>query len=141
MNLQEALTAALPELRAQAESRMTSRATVKRNTGETTTDGNGYEVPAWETLYVDLPCRLAGVVRGPATSRTVTSGGVEVDLAARAIHFPVWADDLADDDMVEVTAGENMGVFVRIVEASFQDQATARRLPILEAQEPKGWSA
>lgn len=138
MTVQSAIEDELPFLRAEALSRMTSRATIRRP-GGTTTDANGFEVPAWTTLFTNLPMRLGGSDRGGAGTRSTTSGGVEVQLAVRVASFPHDTTGLRDGDVVQVTSGENAGVFVRIVEAAWQDQATARRVPVIETTQPAGW--
>ena len=125
--------------RRRALSRMTSRATIKRPSGATTTDANGFKVPGWATLFTALPMRLGGADRGGSGTRAATSGGVEVQLAVRVASFPHDTTGLRDGDVVQVTAGENAGVFVRIVEAAWQDQATARRVPVIETTQPAGW--
>lgn len=133
------LSGALAAGRRAAESRMTSRAVIKRP-GGTTTDANGYEVDGWTVIYSG-PFRLSGSTRGGAGSRTVSVGDVDVELAVRVAHFPATTTGLRDGDLIEVTGGENAGGFLRIVEASWQDQATALRVPVVEAERPGGWSA
>lgn len=118
---------------------MSSRCTVKRAGGKAK-NADGFDVSAWSVVYADLPVRVGGAERGGSGSRSATVGGVEVDLAVRVAHFPASTVGLEDGDIVQVTAGEFTG-FLRIVEASWQDQATARRVPVVEAQEPEGWSA
>lgn len=117
---------------------MTSRATIKRP-GGTTTDADGFQVPGWLTLFTALPMRLGGADSGGSGTRSTTSGGVDVQLAVRVASFPHDTTGLRDGDVVQVTAGENAGVFVRIVEAAGQDQATARRVPVIETTQPAGW--
>lgn len=130
----EAIDAALPELRAMAESRMTSRAAVMRKTWVTGPDG--YEVAEWAAVYVDVPFRLKG--KG---SRLVQVGGVEFSQADAEGHLPWPSDLLADDDLVEVTAGEWAGTVWRVVEAVKGDQRTARRFPVVEVARPEEWAA
>lgn len=117
---------------------MTSTATVKREGAPTTVDG--LEVPGWTTVHTALSGRLTGS-RNAASSRTVTIGQTEVQLAVREWHCPADTTGLRDGDVIEITAGENVGVFLRVAESSWQDQATARRVPVVEIQEPEGWSA
>lgn len=133
------LAAALPELRAHAESRMTSRATVKRPGGPPVIV-DGLETDGWLTQHTELPGRLAGTRGGAAQNRTITLGQTEVQVALREWHCPASTSGLRDGDVIEVTEGENAGVFLRVVEASWQDQATARRVPVVEIQQPEGWS-
>lgn len=126
----------LPELRLQAEARMTSRATVHR-AGGTTTDDDGFEVPGWSTVLPDSPFRLGGS-SGAGTSRTVTIGGTEVEIAVRVGHFPHGTTGLRDGDIIEVTAGESAGQWLRVVEATGADQQTALRVPVYEIPQPAG---
>jgi hypothetical protein len=138
-HLQPAIDAALLTLRAEAEARMTSRCTVRRKTDETTVD-DGFEVPVWDEVYVDLPVRLAGIISGAGQSRRVTTAGVEYETALRTAHVPASTTDLRDNDLLEITSGENAGLVLRIVEADWQDQATARRLPVVATSRPEEWS-
>ena len=124
--------------RFRATSRMTSTATIRRQSG-TTTDPDGFQVPGWQTLFTALPMRLGGADSGGAGTRSTTSGGVDVQLAIRVASFPHDTTGLRDNDIVQVTSGENAGVFVRIVEAAWQDQSTARRVPVIETTQPAGW--
>ena len=129
----------IAEFRADAESRMTSTALVKRvDPDNPATDENGFEVDGWAVIY-DGPVRIGGSSRGAAGSRTARVGDVDVELAVRVAHFPAATTGLRDGDLLEVTSGENAGRFLRIVEESWQDQATARRMPVVEAQKPAGW--
>jgi hypothetical protein len=137
--LSEAIARVLPELRAEAEARMTSRCTIRRTSGATTTNPDGFEVPAWTDVLIDVPFRLGGS-GGASASRRVTIGESEVELAVRVGHFPADTEGLADSDLIEVTEGENAGVVLRIVEASWQDQATARRVPVVEVTRPEEWA-
>jgi hypothetical protein len=138
MTLQAAIDDELPFLRAEAEARMTSRAAVMRKTGDTTTV-DGLEVPEWATVYPDAPFRLGGAQRGGSGTRTVTVGSVETQVALRVGSFPFDHDALVDDDFIEITAGENAGLVLRIVEAEWQDQATARRVPVVSEARPEEW--
>lgn len=142
MTLQSAIDAALPELRREAVARMLSTCTVMRKTAGTDQDeSTGEVVPVWAAVYVDAPFRLAGSERGGSGTRTVDIGGVTLQLAARVGHFPATTSDLADGDLIEVTGGENAGTVWRIVEADWQDQATARRVPLVAAERPTEWGA
>jgi hypothetical protein len=118
---------------------MASTATVRRP-GGTTTNAGGFKVDAWTDVHTDIPFRLGGKAQFSGETRSVTVGDVELTLAVRVGHFAADTTGLADGDMIEVTGGENAGAFLRIVEASWQDQATARRVPVVEAQRPGGWT-
>ena len=129
--------AELAQHRADAESRMTSRVTVRRVTGETAQDEDtGAVVPVWMVTYTARPFRLGGAASG---SQTRDIGGVTTTLAIRTGHLPASTDNLRDNDLIEVTAGENAGLVLRVLEATWQDQATARRVPVVETQRPTEW--
>lgn len=118
---------------------MTSRVTVMRLTGETTTDTAGYEVPEWAAVYVDLPFRSDSGGQGDGGSRGVSIGGVTFEDATGIGKMPALTDDLADDDLLDVTAGEWVDAVYRIVSAVRYDQKTARRVPIVEEPRPQEW--
>ena len=130
----------LGAFRAMAESRMTSTAAVLRKTGGTTTDGNGFTVPVWATVEAASPFRLGGANQGSSGTRTEDVGGVEFQTAIRVGHFPIAVDDLRDGDYIEVTAGENDGLVLRVIEGDWQDQATARRVPVVATERPAEWA-
>lgn len=140
MSLQDAIAAELPFLRAQAEGRMVSRVTIRRKTERfEQNEWTGVEEPVWDEVYVDHPFRLGGTDRGGSGTRTLTLGGVELQVAIRTGHLPATTSDLADDDFIEVTVGENAGDVFRIVEADWQDQSTARRVPLISEDRPTEW--
>lgn len=137
--LAERLAARLTRGRAAAVARMTSRAVVMRKTGRTTqSETNGREVPEWAAVHVDVPFRLVGGTTAGET-RTVTVGGVELQLAVRRGDFPASLTDFADGDLIEITAGENTWSVWRIVEADWADQQTARRVPVVTTDRPAEW--
>lgn len=117
---------------------MTSTATIWREDPDGPVIVDGLETPSWVAEFTALPGRLAGASGGAAQSRKVSIGQTEVQLAVREWHCPASTTGLADGDVVEVTTGEHVGTFLRIVEASGQDQATARRVPVVEIQKPEG---
>lgn len=118
---------------------MVSTATIYRSTGRMTQDETtGLEVPEWEITHLGIPVRVAGS-RDAASSRTVATGGVEIESANRTAHFPASIANLADGDLIHVTAGENAGAVLRIIEADWQDQASARRVPVVAEQRPEEW--
>ncbi len=107
-------------------------------TEATTTNADGYEVPAWEIPHADLPCRLASKA-GAGQSRTVSTPGGDVQIASRELHVPAGTPDVRDGDLWEVTEGENAGTVWQVVEADGADQTTALRLPVVAAERPKEW--
>lgn len=122
-----------------AEARMTSRCTVRRRGGPAVVV-DGFKVPAWTVVHSDLPVRVGGVSRGANPARRDDLAAGEVEVAVRTAHFPYSTADLADSDYVEITSGENAGLVIRIVEATWQDQATARRVPVVSVVRPKEWA-
>lgn len=131
--------AEIAEFRADALDRMTSRVTVMRKTGDTT-EVDGYKVPEWAAVHVDLPFRLASYAAGGGHTSTVTIGGVQFQDATARGDMPHDTYDLADDDLVLLTAGEWTDSVFRIIEAVKGDQKTARRVPIVETPRPKEWA-
>lgn len=134
----------IDEFRADAESRMSSRTRSWRRTlnadgtPATTTNADGYEVPAWEIPHPDIPCRLASKT-GAGQSRTVSTAGGDVQVASRELHLPASTTDVHDGDLFEITEGENAGTVWQVVEADGADQKTALRLPVVAAQRPEEW--
>ena len=120
-----------------ALARMTSRATIHRE-GVTTTDPDGFEVEGWGVIENNIPCRLSGSTAGASGTRTVTTGGVEVQVAVRVLNLPASTTTLQDNDLVEITEGEQAGRFLRLHEATGADQQTALRVPVYEVPRPAG---
>lgn len=136
MSLQSAIEQALPTLRAEAEARMTSRATVRRKTGNMVQDEDtGREVPEWAVIHTDLPFRLV-----PKGQRVVNIGGVEFSEATARGDMPHDTTDLLDDDHIDITSGEWSGTALRVLEAVKGDQRTARRVPVVEVDRPTEWA-
>ena len=131
------LASTLARGRRAAESRMTSRCRIRRPDPQNPTVVDGIESPGWADVYADLPLRLTG----GEGFRTVTVGETQTQVAVREAHVPADTTGLKDGDLIEVTAGENVGAVLRVVEASWQDQATARRLPVVEERRPEEWDA
>lgn len=135
----------LEELRADAESRYGaanggSDAIVRRKDPANPVIVDGLKVPGWTVTHASLAGRFAGAARGGAGTRTVTIGQTEVQVALREWHCAAATTNLHEGDLIEITAGDNTGVVVQIVEATWQDQATARRLPVIEIKRPAEWA-
>lgn len=131
--------AAVSAGRAAAEARMASRVTIRRKTGGTTTTAAGFKRPAWSTVATDIPFRLGGADVGGSGYRKVLVGDTEVQVAVRIGSLPATQTDLRDSDHLDITTGENVGLVLKVVEATWQDQATARRVPVVEVQRPEEW--
>lgn len=128
------LDSALASARRAAESRMTARGLVKREGEPVTVDG--LQVPGWADV-ADVRCWIDG---GTGT-RTVTIGQTEMQVASRVLKAPHDTTGLRDGDVVEIQGGACDGRFFRIVEATIADQKKQQELPIVEIQQPEGWSA
>lgn len=137
--LQPAIDAVLPMLRAEAESRMLSRCNIRRKTGDNVTV-DGQEIPEWEIVHADLPCRIASS-QGATKSRTQSPGGVEVERSTPRLDLPASTTDLRDGDLADITSGENAGHVYTLGEADWTDQATARRIPVEATERPEEWDA
>lgn len=136
----------LAEHRADAESRMGaendgSTVTIRRKTGQLVKDAIGFESPEWAVVATGVPMRLAGTAANSAPYKVETPARGVVNQAARVGHFPAAQANLADGDYVEVTAGENADTVWRLIEVTWQDQATARRLPMEQVNRPTEWGA
>lgn len=127
----------LDRFRAEALGRMTSTATIRRRSSTTATV-NGFVADVWGTVATMVPFRLGGS-RGAGTATRQVVGDVSVTAATRVGHFPYDFTDLADGDLVEIIGGDTAGKVFKIVETTWQDQATARRVQLVEAQRPTEW--
>lgn len=133
------LSAALPELRAFAEARMTSRANVRRLTARTPYSSDKIaETESWAIVYAALPFRL----HVGSQQRTERVADVERTVSVRTGSFPALIDgaplDLADGDLVEILSGDNAGRVYAIRESDWADQSTARRVDLVAADRPTG---
>lgn len=134
------VTSAVTAGRAAAESRMTSRCTIRRKTGNKVIDADNQEVLEWVTVHTDLPLRIASTPSA-TRSRSQTPGEAEIERATPRADFPASTSDLADNDHIEVTSGESTGRVFRIIDAGQTDQSTARRVPVEETERPTEWGA
>lgn len=134
MSVESALAAG----RGAALARMTSQCTVMRQTGNKTESG-GLLVPEWAAVHVDLPCQVAGGA-GATPQSGIRPADIEAHIGNRTLKLPFDTADLADNDLVEITAGDNTGVVLRLLEVSGVDQVTALRVPAVTAQRPREWS-
>lgn len=133
MNLGYDVAAALPELRAQAESIMTSRVVVSRETGRVRDPETGSYIPTWTVIYQGK-ARL----RMPSTqAREVDQAGQRIVESAPTLSLPIGdssASLVALDDvavLVEHAADPLIvGTRMRVVEGNDQTWSTARRFSV-----------
>lgn len=121
---------------------MASRCVVKRIDPDEpkTNNADGYEVDNWVAIHTALPVTIGGSSGSDGGSRSITIGSVVFEEATGVAKFPATTTDLQDNDVFEVTDGEWPGAMFRIVAAIVADGKTARRIPIVEASRPNGWS-
>lgn len=125
----------LAEFRAEAIGEMTSQVTLWR-LGVTAAAGNGFVTDTWTKVATDVPFGFAG---NTTTSTTQRTGDVATDAAVRTGKFPHDFEDLADHDLVEITCGESAGKVFKILDSTWKDRATARRVKIVEHPRPAEW--
>lgn len=118
---------------------MTSRVTIRRRSGMSAQDeSTGKESPVWTVVYTDHPFRMGGSNQGSPGHRRVRLGEEEFEQALRIGHLPV-ATALADADLIDITAGEHVGLVLKVLESTPKDQSTALRVPVVEVDRPEEW--
>ena len=129
--LSDALYAALPELRVEAEQNMTSTCTVFAP-GEPITDPNTGEVTsAQETVWFGR-CRVRPAGR---EGSTLTVGGAEAFTFDYLVSVPFNVTDILEAHRLTVTASPDpalVGITVEIRKVDRGDSITARRLACTE---------
>ena len=136
MSLGEDITAALPGLRAAAESMMISEGIVRRATGQVVRDPDTLvETPEYAVVY-EGKCRFKAA--STQAGRSAIPGAVAVDQGA-TLSLPigvVGAGDVRLDDLWECTANpldpSKIGKKARIAGEHSQTFATAHRYPVEE---------
>lgn len=114
--------------RAAAELRMTSTVTIRRaGSGAPTYGPDGDQVVSQGTVYSG-PCRV-----GAGSLRQLTVGGTQSEQATRTLHLPAGTAGLKDADVATIDSGETAGLVLRLLEVTWQDQATALRIACVEA--------
>lgn len=96
-----AISAALPLLRANAESLMTDRCTIDRQDGTTWDEDDQASVPVWVSVAADVPCH---VEEPAATSPTLVTGEAAT-LEAPVVKVAHDVTGVEPDDRVTVVGG------------------------------------
>ena len=130
------IAAALPELRAQAESLMTDACTITRagSGGSTIDEATGAVVPPTGTTVYDGPCRVQRP--GTQTAPRADSGGYEVGVDTIFAQLPIAATGIRRGDTFTVTAASDpdlLGVDARVEANLAKTHATKRTLICEEA--------
>lgn len=127
--LTDDIAAALPELRAQAESLMVDTCAITRpgGRGEYDPDTHTYGAATDTTVYTGA-CR----VRADLDPGDVDFGGGPVTLTTALVSIPIDADQVLQGDTVTITAAVNdpqlVGRTFTVRAVLAQTHATARRL-------------
>lgn len=145
MRVADVVSAALPNMRAEAESLMTLTLTPQVPTGSWMTDPDGFEVPVVAEQAPHVGKVQAGSQAGGDTAtRFVRVGTVDIPVLSGGLHIPVGAPvPVAGEEFgigweYAVTAvGPNddpalLGKRYRVVGVPVKSFATARRLDVIE---------
>lgn len=133
MSLGYDIAGALPELRAQAESIMSSRVVISRETGKARDPETGSYIPSWTVIYEGK-----ARVRMPSTqAREVDQAGQRIVESAPTLSLPIGDVDAAlvalDDVALLVEHAPDplvVGTRMRVVEGNDQTWSTARRFSV-----------
>jgi hypothetical protein len=134
MSLDAAVAAELPFLRHEAGARFGCRMEVRRLTGRTAqNEATGREVPTYEVVHADVPCRLPSTTRATGAREAGAALRPEVD---REVHtsadLPLtkfgWFIVITTVD--ELTNPGLVGQVFRVTDPHASDQVTARRIAV-----------
>lgn len=144
MTLQSAVEAALPELRAEAEARMTLALAAFSPNGSTT-DDDGYKVPAFAPEGHTIGRAQGGTqATSDAATRYLRIGDTERPVLAGGLHIPIAAPvPIAGEQrgqgweyvVTEIGASDDPALLGRrylVVGVPAKSHATARRLDVVE---------
>lgn len=107
---------------------MTSTCTIRRaGTGDPVYGPDGDQVVPQGVVYSG-PCRV-----GAGSVRQLTVGNTQSEQATRTLHLPADTTGLKDADTATIDSGETAGLTLRLLEVTWQDQATALRIACTEA--------
>ena len=121
--------------RQRAEALMLDSCTVRRDTGEKTTDPVTYgEVPVYAPIYAGLKCKLKAAT---TQANAVQVPGQTVVLSGMQLHVPmstlgILTNDLVTIDTVDPVSGDAdmVGKVLRITGPFMASAATARRFSV-----------
>ena len=128
------IAAALPELRAQAESLMRDSCVVERRTGRVMDDTSLEYVDSWSRVY-EGRCRVQVAATQPAEE---VVGGRAFVVTDAVVQLPVGPVDFADDDRVTVTSTAYdpalVGVVLSVTSREVKTHPVMRRLHVSEVR-------
>lgn len=130
------IAAALPELRAHAESLMVDSCTITRagSGGSTIDEVTGAVIPPAGATVYDGPCRVQRP--GTSTAPRADTGGYEIGVGTLLAQLPVDATGVRRGDTFTVTAATDpdlLGVDARVEANLAKTHATKRTLICEEA--------
>ena len=140
MSLGDDIAAALPELRALAESRMQDTVRVRRPVDSEPDPLTGIDVPTYapDDVY-NGRCRVKAVNVQPATA---DSAGSTVTTQARELHVPNDAPAILPGDVAfladDTYTPRLRGVVYRVDGAHESSDTTAQRVPVTRLGVPNG---
>lgn len=117
---------------------MTSTALIRRKGGKTT-DDDGFEVDGWTDIYSALPSWVDNKSTA-GSSRRVSVGDVELQLATRVLKCPHDTMLLRDGDLVAMVGGMCDGRFFRLIDPTPTDQKKQQEFEVVETERPEGWT-
>lgn len=134
MTLASAIAAALPQLRAEAEARMTSTCTATTPGEPVWDDVAGEYTPGPVTTLYTGPCRLR---MGNPAPQNADAGETTWAVDRGVLSLPIsdaTSADVVDGALVTITANPNdpavVGLELTVLAGHFQTDSTARRLPV-----------
>lgn len=124
------IAAALPELRAEAESLMQDACVIERESGSVMDPVTFEERPSWSLVYAG-PCRVKVTSSAP-----VEGAGRTYVITDALLQLPVGDVRFLDNDRVTVTAAaydaDLVGVVLTVTSREVRTHATMRRLHVSE---------
>lgn len=126
------IAAALPELRAHAESNLTDLCRIERKTGAVTIDtANGMETAEWETVIAGVPCRVGSPKMQPQRAE---AGDQRLTVLRHVVAVPVAITDVRVDDRITIASGDGLlaGVPLYVTGVPRGSQMVLRRIDVTE---------
>lgn len=127
------ITAALPELRAHAESNLTDLCRIERKTGAVTIDtANGMETAEWVVAHEAVPCLILPPKMQPQTAE---AGDQMLTVLRHVVAVPVAVEDIRVEDRLTVTQsgdGSLINATLYVTGVPRGSQMVLRRIDVTE---------
>ena len=140
--LADSIAQALPELRAEAEARMTSTCVITTPGAPVRNDATGKYEPGEPVRVYSGKCRL----RWPHPAPQDGNAGQTAWAVDRVgtLSIPIGSPHVPDGAAVEITANPNdpgmVGMELTVLTPHYQTDSTARRLPVQVATRDAGYT-